>query len=209
LVVNFSHEKKHNNIAYEVFYNTGPLAILPMMSTSKKNFSSSMIWSHTKEYSDALNELDENIRKEIIQEKILRYSGNLIKIFDVKKFNLSAHLNSKFFEKRLVYIGDAAHSIHPIAGQGWNLGVRDIKKLLLVINKNLNLGLDIGTEEVCSSYNNLAYNDAYSLFQITDKLNYIFLNESNMAKVLRKVGFKAIEKNLKLKNFISNYAMGI
>ncbi len=209
LVLNFSHTKNHHNTAYEIFYKSGPLALLPMKSISKKNFSTSLIWSHEKDYVQSIANIDKKLQKEIIYEKIQNYSGKIINIFDSKFFNLSAHINSKFFEKRLVYVGDAAHSIHPIAGQGWNLGIRDIKNILDVVTNFSSMGLDIGSVEACTKYNNMSYHDAFSLYQITDKLNNIFLNDSKLVKYSRFVGFKLIEKNQSIKKLISNYAMGL
>jgi len=126
----------------------------------------------------------------------------------IKYFPLTAHLNKEFYAERLVYVGDSAHSLHPIAGQGWNLGVRDIKNLSNIINDALRLGLDHGSEHVCKKYNNETFNDAYSLFQITDKLNFIFLKEQFLLKKLRSVGFSIIKNNKNIKNLITNYAMG-
>jgi 2-polyprenyl-6-methoxyphenol hydroxylase-like FAD-dependent oxidoreductase len=118
-------------------------------------------------------------------------------------------LNSKFYEERLVYVGDSAHSLHPIAGQGWNLGVRDVKNLLRAIQKAKELGLDIGSEIVCKNYHDLTFGDAYSLYQITDKLNSIFLDEKKIPNFFRTIGFSLINGNKKIKKQITNYAMGV
>ena len=208
LVVNFSHTKNHKSTAYEIFYKTGPLAILPMKSNSSKHYCSSLIWSNEIKYINSLIKTKPNLIKNIIEEKISQQVGEIIKLFDIKAFNLSAHLNTKFFDKRLIYLGDSAHSIHPIAGQGWNLGVRDVKNILEVVVDAQNLGLDIGTNYVCRKYHDLSFYDAYLLYQITDKLNSIFLKNNVFSSNIRRIGFKLIEKNKDLKNFISNFAMG-
>ena len=209
LVVNISHSKNHNNIAHEIFLKSGPLAILPMKSESKNNHSSSVIWSNPKEYSLSLEKINDLFLKKTLEEKINQYVGVIKKISQAKFFPLTAHVNKRFYEERLIYVGDSAHSLHPIAGQGWNLGIRDIKNLLSSINLALELGLDCGSEFVCKKYNNESYGDAYSLFQITDKLNSIFLNENVSSKLIRSMGFNIINKNKSLKKFITNYAMGI
>jgi 2-octaprenyl-6-methoxyphenol hydroxylase len=208
LVVNFSHTKNHKNIAYEIFHKTGPLAILPMKSNSSKYYCSSLIWSNEIKYINSLIKIKPNLLKNIVEEKISQQVGEIIKLFDIKAFNLSAHLNTKFFERRLVYLGDSAHSIHPIAGQGWNLGVRDVKNILEVIIDAQNLGLDIGANYVCKKYHDLSFYDAYVFYQITDKLNSVFLKNNILSLNIRRLGFKIIEKNKDLKNFISNFAMG-
>ena len=127
----------------------------------------------------------------------------------MQSFDLSAHINTQFYDKRLVYVGDSAHSLHPIAGQGWNLGVRDVKNLLRVISKAKKNGLDLGIEFVCKNYHNLSHHDAYSLYQVTDKLNSIFLHESTTINFIRKSGFSLINKTKKIKKQITNYAMGV
>ena len=208
LVFNISHKKNHLNTAHEIFFNSGPLAILPMKKTNKNLFSSSVIWSSRDPHlsKDLLS--NKKIMIELLQEKIFKYVGEISNIISMEKFPLSAHINNKFYEKRIMYVGDSAHSIHPIAGQGWNLGVKDIENCFLVLKEANKLGLDMGDSYFNKKYNHKSYFDAFSLFQITDKLNSIFLKESLGANVFRKSGFKIIEKNKLLKKYITNYAMG-
>ncbi len=205
LVLNFVHEKKLSNTAYEIFYNTGPLAILPMKSP--KGFSqSTIIWSNNDKFLKKLISLENVFIKSFIEEKIGKIVGNIIKINSSQIFCLSAHINDSFINKRLIYVGDAAHSIHPIAGQGWNLGVNDVKNLY---DLSINRKIDIGNDLFCQMYNNKSYHKAFQLFQITDKLNSHFLNSGNIYRSLSNIGFGFIEKNQFLKNKITKYAMGI
>tara|TARA_B100001123_G_scaffold124176_1_gene144652 strand:- start:606 stop:1787 length:1182 start_codon:yes stop_codon:yes gene_type:complete len=208
-VTNFSHKQSHKNIAHEIFLESGPLALLPMKSANNKTYNTSLIWSNPRNFSNNLLKTNPSLRKKILEEKIYNYTGEIINFFDTKVFGLSAHINTKFYDKRLVYIGDSAHSLHPIAGQGWNLGVRDVKNLLRIISKAKKNGLDLGTEFICKNYHNLSHHDAYSLYQVTDKLNSIFLNESSTINFIRKSGFSFINKTNKIKKQITNYAMGV
>ena len=208
-VTNFSHKQSHKNIAHEIFLESGPLALLPMKSANNKTYNTSLIWSNPRNFSNNLLKTNPSLRKKILEEKIYNYTGKIINFFDTKVFGLSAHINTKFYDKRLVYIGDSAHSLHPIAGQGWNLGVRDVKNLLRIISKAKKNGLDLGTEFICKNYHNLSHHDAYSLYQVTDKLNSIFLNESSTINFIRKSGFSFINKTNKIKKQITNYAMGV
>tara|TARA_B110000438_G_scaffold301125_1_gene355203 strand:- start:1156 stop:2343 length:1188 start_codon:yes stop_codon:yes gene_type:complete len=208
LVINLHHEKNHKSTAFEIFLKSGPLAILPMKKIKKNYFSSSLIWSHETKYIDGLYNLDKKLLSSILHERIYDYVGNIKEIVDVQKFNLSSHINTNFTEQRTMYLGDAAHSLHPIAGQGWNLGIRDIEKCLQIIKENNELGLDLGNFFVCNKYQQKAYYDAYTLFQITDKLNSIFLNDSFFANKIREKGFGLINKKGYIKNYITNFAMG-
>ena len=140
-----------------------------------------------------------------MEEKIGKIVGNISKINSSQIFPLSAHINDSFINKRLIYVGDSAHSIHPIAGQGWNLGVKDVKNLFN-LSKNRT---DIGSDLFCQLYNDKSYHMAFQLFQITDKLNSHFLNSGIVYRSLSNLGFGFIEKNQILKNKITKYAMGI
>jgi len=205
LVLNIVHEKKLNNTAYEIFYKTGPLAILPM-SSPNEFFKSTIIWSNNDKFLKKLISLENIFIKSFMEEKIGEIVGGITKINSSQIFSLSAHINDSFFNKRLIYVGDAAHSIHPIAGQGWNLGVNDVRNLYeLSKNKNIDLGSDL----FCQMYNSKSYHKAFQLFQITDKLNSHFLNSGNMYRSLSNLGFSFIEKNHLLKNKITKYAMGV
>ena len=133
------------------------------------------------------------------------FSPSKIKINSTQEFPLSAHINDSFINKRLIYVGDSAHSIHPIAGQGWNLGVNDVKNLYEISkDKKFN----VGSEIFCKKYNSLSYNKAFQLYQITDKLNSHFKNNFFLNRFVGYGGFKIIDNNQFLKNKISEYAMG-
>ena len=209
VVINIQHSKNHNNIAHEIFLNSGPLAILPMPKIKNNFFASSVIWSNTNEYSNHLKKIDKQLFKKVLEEKIISYVGKISKIIDLQFFPLSAHINYKFFDKNIVYIGDAAHSVHPIAGQGWNLGVRDIKNLQSSIIKNIRLGLEIGNSIILEEYHDKSFYDAYNLYQITDKLNSIFIKDDFFINQIRKTGFKIIQNNQLLKKNITEFAMGL
>jgi len=205
LVLNIVHEKKLNNTAYEIFYKTGPLAILPMKST-KGLFQSTIIWSNDDKFLKKLINFEDIFIKNFVEEKIGKIIGNISKINSCQIFPLSAHINDSFINKRLIYVGDSAHSIHPIAGQGWNLGVNDIKNLYDIIK---NKKTDIGSDLFCQMYNDKSYHKAFQLFQITDKLNSHFINSGYIYRHLSNLGFSFIEKNQSLKNKITKYAMGV
>ncbi|PPR47870.1 MAG: 2-octaprenyl-6-methoxyphenol hydroxylase [Alphaproteobacteria bacterium MarineAlpha5_Bin9] len=209
IVVNLFHCVDHYNTAYEIFLNTGPLACLPMKKIDKKYFSSSIVWSHKADFIKTLDKINEKFLISILNEKLNPILGKIKSIISKNTFPLSAQINSNFSSKRIVYVGDSAHSIHPIAGQGWNLGMRDVDSLINIILKANSLGLDYGSEFVTDNYNKQRYFDAYSLYQVTDKLNYIFGKDDFLSSKIRQLGFSLIDKNKKINNKIVNYAMGI
>jgi len=106
-------------------------------------------------------------------------------------------------------VGDAAHSFHPIAGQGWNLGMKDVENLFNLIIKYKSLGIEIGGEYFCKEYHNNNYYNAYRLYQVTDKLDSFFQNQNPVISFVRSQGLKYLQKNKKINNWISDFAMGI
>ena len=205
LVLNFVHKKKLNNTAYEIFYKTGPLAILPMKSSNGLS-QSTIIWSNDDNFLKKLIGLENIFIKNYLEEKIGKIVGKINSINSSQIFPLSAHIIDSFINKRLIYVGDAAHSIHPIAGQGWNLGVNDVKNLY---DLSKNKKMDIGSDLFCQMYNNKSYHKAFQLFQITDRLNSHFMHSGNIYRSLSNLGLDFIEKNQSLKNKITKYAMGV
>ena len=209
LALNFRHSKSHKNIAYEIFLPNGPLATLPMKTYKKNIYKSSLIWSENIKYENYLKQANKNYLKDIIEEKVQPYLGDVISLDDVKIFPLKAHICRRFADHRIVLVGDAAHSIHPIAGQGWNLGMRDVKYLFETFKNFSELGEDLGSPEALKSYSNRRFKDVYSMFFITHNLNKIFSSKSKIVSHIRSLGFKYINSNSKLTNSLVSYAMGI
>ena len=208
IVINFYHTKNHQNTAFEFFFKIGPLAILPMQK-NKNEFQSSIVWTNTNEFINSLLSLDDNKIISILNEKIKGSIGKIKKIITKQSFPLRAHLNSKFYEKRIVYLGDSAHSFHPIAGQGWNLGMQDVESLYNLIKKYNSLGLELGDEIFCKEFHKDNFFKAYRLYQITDKVDSIFKSDNTILNHARFSAINLIERNKKLKNQISDFAMGI
>ena len=208
LVTTFTHSKDHKGIAYEFFYKNGPLAILPMQKHNK-DFTSSIVWTNKNEYLRSLLSMENEKFKTILNLETQNSLGKIKKVLSKQLFPLSAHLNTRFFENRTIYIGDAAHSFHPIAGQGWNLGMNDVKNLFYLIKKYQFLGIEPGDKIFCKEYNKENYFNAYRLYQITDKLDSIFRIQNPIFNFARLSGINFIQKNKNIKNIISDFAMGV
>ena len=208
LVLTLIHSKNHNGSAFELFYRNGPFAILPMKKINN-NFCSSIVWTNNSEYLKNLLEMDREKLISILESQTQNCIGDVKKIISKQIFPITAHINSKFSEKRTVFVGDAAHSFHPIAGQGWNLGIRDVSNLYSLINNYNALGIEIGNDLFCKKYHDENFFNAYRLYQITDKLDSVFKLNIPIVNSLRSSGIKFINKNKKLKNLISDFAMGI
>ena len=208
LVLTFTHSRDHNSTAFEFFYKNGPLAILPMKNI-KNQHASSIVWTNENYYLKELLKLDNEKLANILNSNTFHSVGRINKILTKQLFPLSAHLNTKFYENKTIYIGDAAHSFHPIAGQGWNLGIKDIENLFYLIQKYKSLGIEIGDSIFCRKYHSDNFYNAYKLYQITDKLDNIFQIQNPFIGLLRSTGLNLIQKNKKINNMISDFAMGI
>ena len=208
IVLTFTHSKDHFNTAFEFFYKRGPLAILPMKKTNN-NFTSSIVWTHDTEFIESLINFDDDIILSILNEKSQFVVGHINEIITKQSFPITAHINSKFYEDRTIYIGDSAHSFHPIAGQGWNLGMNDVRSFYNLCKKYKSIGIEIGNQLFCKEYHSDNYYNAFRLYQITDKLDLSFKNKNPIFSFFRSLGINQINKNDKIKELISDFAMGI
>ena len=208
IVLTLIHSKDHLNTAFEFFYNDGPLAILPMKKTNNK-FTSSIVWTHNVNFSNELIKLNNRDIIDILTQKTQFVIGKINKVITKQIFPITAHINSKFYDNRIIYIGDSAHSFHPIAGQGWNLGMSDVKSLYNLCKKYKSLGIELGNQLFCKEYHSENFYNAYRLYQITDKLDLTFKKHNSALSFFRSIGIKEINKKEKIKELISDFAMGI
>ncbi len=198
LTFNISHTKDHENCAIEHFMPSGPFAVLPL----KDQYSSSIIWTVAEGQAPLLL----NLPKAEIEYLINKNCGNSlggVKIDSaISSFPLQARIVKKYFYNKIVLIADSAHIIHPLAGQGLNQGIKDIVTLSRVIYEK-----DINNETLVL-YQKLRKDDNFAMYMITDNLNNIFSNHSQILWYLRRGGLKAIDNIPLVKEFILQYASG-
>tara|TARA_B100001029_G_scaffold138751_1_gene117966 strand:+ start:270 stop:1439 length:1170 start_codon:yes stop_codon:yes gene_type:complete len=192
--------RKYQNIAYQYFTPDGPLALLPFSSTH-----SSIVWSLKK--NSKILDLDEKK----LSEEINNIIGPVINNFEIvnnQKFNLSFSFAKKLFSQRIAIIGDTAHSIHPIAGQGLNLIIKDIVCLVHQLSKYKSIGYDVGDTLALNAYDNLRKSDnvAYSFGTLI--LDEVFSIENKHVRKLTNSLFKKFNRNKTLKNYLVNSATG-
>ena len=202
---NVQHEKKHNNLAVEKFLEEGPLAILPI-NGKKKNHFSSIVWScnHPTYYS-YLNKSDKII-EDLIQRNFKSSYGNINIISKVVSWDLSLTHSKKYTCHRLLLVGDAAHSIHPLAGQGFNLSIRGIKKLYTYGQRERKLTKDLGKKKYLFNYSMKHFLDASALIFVTDNLNFLFSNSNFILKRFRNTGLSIFAKSNFLNKLFKSYA---
>ncbi|AIF81082.1 Ubiquinone biosynthesis hydroxylase, UbiH/UbiF/VisC/COQ6 [endosymbiont of Acanthamoeba sp. UWC8] len=205
IVCDISHTHNHEGAAIEKFMPEGPFAILPKFG----GYSSAIVWTCESKHAAAIAELDKETIAEIIAKKFGDYLGELKVTGDIKFFPLKLISAKSYIASRLALAGDAAHAIHPISGQGLNLGIRDALKLAELIEQNLELGLDIGSELMLKEYERTRKVDNNVMIEATHHLNLLFSNNIMPIKLIRGIGLKAVNKIPPLKKMFMKYAMGL
>lgn len=204
LVFNISHSQPHQNIALEKFLPDGPFAVLPM----KNPLHSSIVWTLKSKNAEAILLMDQENFSHQLNKSLNGYLGDTQLIDKAFSYDLNLVAADKFYYQRMVLVSDAAHGIHPIAGQGLNLGISDIKALTSLIKEYDDCGLDIGGETLLQKYSKTRKFETYKMIVATDALNGLFSNNFYILKTLRRTGIGLVEKVSILKNFFIKNAGG-
>lgn len=205
IVIEISHKKNHHGVAIENFLPDGPFAVLPCAG----GHNSSIVWTVDSGLSATIEKLPKSIIEEIISERMEHFLGKLEITNELKGYPLATILASKYYYKNTVLIGDAAHSIHPIAGQGLNLGLRDVDLLSSLIIRQKELGLEVGSSVLLEEYSKKRRNDVTTMVEGTHFLNILFSNSFMPVKYLRRLGLSIVDELPLLKQFFASYASGL
>ena len=203
------HAEPHRGVAQEKFLPGGPFAILPMRDSAEGEHRSSIVWTERADVARRLVELDEPR----FQAEFARRFGDFLGAVDTVgprwSYPLSLVHAERYVDQRLVLVGDAAHGIHPIAGQGYNLGVRDIAALVEVMVDAKRLGLDVGAADTLERYAKWRRADNLTMVAATDLLNRLFSNDIKPLRLLRDIGLAGVHHLPSLRRFFVRHAMGM
>ncbi|WP_426266200.1 FAD-dependent monooxygenase [Sphingomonas sp. LHG3443-2] len=208
IVSTLAHERPHEHIAYEIFYPAGPFALLPMNDLADGTYRSALVWSVANDKAAGLLALDETAFAAEAQAAMGGFLGNIRLLTPRSSYPLGFHHAARITDRRLALVGDAAHAIHPIAGQGVNLGFRDAAALAEVLVDGARLGLDLGDAQLLARYQRWRALDAFSVALATDGLTRLYGVPGKAASVVRRLGMGVVDRLGPLKNKLNAAARG-
>lgn len=204
IIAAVAHEQPHHNIAYEIFYPEGPFAILPMLPGDR----SALVWSVTRADAPGYLKLGPRGFAAELRRKMGDLLGHLELVAPLSSWPLGFHHAARITDDRLVLVGDAAHGIHPIAGQGLNLGLRDAAALTEVLVDGARLGLDLGDAQLLARYARWRSLDTFLVAASTDGLARLFGIRGEAASAVRRFGLSAVQRIKPLKDTFMAEARG-
>jgi 2-octaprenyl-6-methoxyphenol hydroxylase len=208
LVITVSHERWHENTAYEIFYPSGPFAILPMLQGEDGRWRSAIVWSVALADADALLDLPDRALAAELDKRMGGFLGEIRLAGPRASYKLGFHHAATITARRLALVGDAAHGIHPIAGQGLNLGFRDAAALAQVLVEGARRGLDLGDAQLLARYERWRSLDTFMVAAATDGLTRLYGIPGRTASSIRRFGMGAVQRLGPLKDFFMAEARG-
>jgi len=197
-------ERDHDGRAEEHFLPPGPFALLPL---TRRRFA--MVWTEATERADKMVKLDPLSALDEIEKRMGYRYGTVTLLSPLSAYPLAFGLARRFGADRLVLVGDAAHLIHPIAGQGLNLGLGDVSALVTAVMDHAALGLDIGSPLVIDAYDRARRTDSVAMAGTTDILNRLFSNDVLPVRLLRDFGLGLVNRMPSLKQRLIDHAAGV
>ncbi|HVJ53686.1 MAG TPA: UbiH/UbiF/VisC/COQ6 family ubiquinone biosynthesis hydroxylase [Aliidongia sp.] len=199
-----AHDKPHHGVAVEHFLPAGPFAILPMTGDR-----SSIVWTERARLAPAMMRLDKPDFDRELARRFGNFLGTVESVGPRWSYPLEIRYAERMIDRRLALVGDAAHVIHPIAGQGLNLGIRDVAALAQLVVDACRLGLDPGMPDLLARYQRWRRVDTIALSAVTDGLNRLFSNDLAPVRLVRDVGLALVGKAPPLKRLFIRHAMGM
>ena len=205
LVTAIAHEKPHRGIAHQFFMPSGPLAILPLPG----GHHSSIVWSESDATASAIAALPDDQYLAALRPRFGDFLGAISLAGARFSYPLNLTLANSFIAERLALVGDAAHGVHPIAGQGLNLGLRDVAALAQVLVIAARRGEDLGAADVLARYQRWRRFDSTSLALGMDAVNHLFSNDNPILRVGRDLGLAAVNALPALRRGLIRQAAGL
>ena len=203
IVITVAHERPHHGRAVEHFLPGGPFAILPLPGNR-----SSLVWSERTDLAERLIDGDPDFFAFELDRRFGHQLGSIEPLGKPRAFPLGLTLAREFVRPRFALAGDSAHGIHPIAGQGLNLGLRDVAALAETVVEARRLGFDIGAIDVLERYQAWRRFDTVEMGATTDVLNRLFSNDNPVLRLARDVGLGLVDRVPAMKRHFIREASG-
>ena len=209
IITGLNHSKPHEGVAWEIFYEDGPFALLPMQDSEEGKHRSALVW--TVDEKDAAGVLKLGDRAFLAE--VEKRMGNILGALEINSgrssYPLSFQHTARIVGERMALVGDSAHGMHPIAGQGLNLGLRDVGALVEVLEEARRLGLDLGDAQVLERYEKWRALDSIMVMGATDTLTRLFGVPGKAASAVRRLGMAGVQRSGWLKRFFMDEARGV
>ncbi len=204
LVCAIAHERPHHGVAHQLFLPAGPLAILPLSGNR-----SSIVWTERRGLAEDIGALGDADYLHVLRPRFGDFLGEIDLAGARHTYPLSLSLAQSFTAERVALVGDAAHGVHPIAGQGLNAGLRDVAALAQVVDEARRRGEDIGSVQVLERYAGWRRFDTATLAAATDLFNRLFSSDAPGLRVLRDLGMQAVQALPGLRRSFMREAAGL
>ena len=204
LVCAIAHDKPHNGIAHQFFMPAGPLAILPLPGNM-----SSIVWSETDENAQRIHALSDEDYMEMLRPRFGDFLGEITLAGARFTYPLNLTVANQFVDERVALVGDAAHGMHPIAGQGLNAGLRDVGALVQILTEAQRRGENIAAIDVLERYQEWRRFDTHALVAATDLTNKLFSNDNPLLRLGRDIGMGLVNASPALRRTFMREAAGL
>jgi len=208
IVCTVTHEQAHGNTAYEIFYPSGPFAVLPMRDDDQGRHRSAIVWTVARKDGAALAKINARAFQAELTKKTGGFLGQMELQSDRMTYPLGYHHSASLTAERLALVGDAGHGIHPIAGQGLNLGLRDVAALTECIVDGARTGLDLGDAQILARYDRWRGLDNLMMSTATDILTRLFGLPGDTSSAIRRFGIGMVQRIPPLKGQFMAEARG-
>jgi len=209
IITALSHEKPHDNVAWEIFYPAGPFALLPLRDGEDGTHRSALVWTVSEKDAAGALALPESAFVGEVARRMDGLFGKIELAAPRSSFPLNFHHTAKITEHRLALVGDAAHGMHPIAGQGLNVGLRDVAALVEVLADGMRLGLEPGDAQLLARYERWRAADTFMVASATDVLVRLFGMPGRLPSAIRRLGMAGVQRLPLLKRFFMDEARGM
>ncbi|WP_133365771.1 FAD-dependent monooxygenase [Qipengyuania sediminis] len=209
IIAGLAHDKPHGGVAWEIFYPAGPFALLPLRDDAEGRHRSALVWTVSEADAAGVLKLSDRAFTAEIAKRMSDVLGTVTAVGPRASYPLGFHHTATITAERLALVGDAGHGIHPIAGQGLNLGLRDVGALVEVLDEGARLGLEPGDAQLLARYERWRGLDAFSVALATDALTRLFGVPGQTASAIRRLGMAGVQRMPALKRWFMNEARGM